>query len=157
MEKEQFTVTANHIKLLQRAYVSWEDYEFGAPSIDCQRPYGNSDVLRDIVEILEIFPEASVEFEGIKYPISVDRDISPALEERLVVLHKETQTALQIFLQTGKMEPGVYEREKYGGKWVLMVSPYKETRTSSVVFPEEINLLLKDATERLEKKEGKNE
>ena len=32
----------------------WDDCEFGAPAIDCKRPYGNSDVYNDIAKILEI-------------------------------------------------------------------------------------------------------
>ena len=46
----EFTVTEEHLKLLRRAYVDWEDCEFGAPAIDCKRPYGNSDVIADIGE-----------------------------------------------------------------------------------------------------------
>jgi len=39
-----FVLTENHIKLLRKAYVTWEDGDFGAPSIDTRRPYGNSSV-----------------------------------------------------------------------------------------------------------------
>lgn len=51
-----FTLTEDHIKLLSRAYIGWEDSEFGAPSIDCKRPYGNSYVEGDVAEILEWKP-----------------------------------------------------------------------------------------------------
>lgn len=47
-----FTVTDDHLKLLRRASVGWSDCEFGAPEIDPKRPYGNSNVLGDIAEIL---------------------------------------------------------------------------------------------------------
>ena len=50
----EFTVTDEHLKLLRGAYVGWDDCEFGAPAIDCKRPYGNSDVIADIAEILEV-------------------------------------------------------------------------------------------------------
>jgi hypothetical protein len=48
----EFTVTEDHLKLLRRAYIGWDDCEFGAPGIDPKRPYGNSDVIGDIAEIL---------------------------------------------------------------------------------------------------------
>jgi hypothetical protein len=54
--KQYFTVTDEHLKLLRRTNVGWEDGEFGAPSIDCKRPYGNSSVYNDIAEILDIKP-----------------------------------------------------------------------------------------------------
>jgi hypothetical protein len=47
-----FTVTDEHLRLLRHAYVSWFDAEFGAPSIDPKRPYGNSNVYGDMVEVL---------------------------------------------------------------------------------------------------------
>src|SRR5215510_593730 len=48
---ERFTVTDDHLRLLRRAYVFWDETEFGAPGINAKRPYGNSDVYGDIVEI----------------------------------------------------------------------------------------------------------
>lgn len=45
-------ITKDHIKLLKRAYWRFDDCEFGAPAMDCKRPYGNSSVEADIAEIL---------------------------------------------------------------------------------------------------------
>ncbi len=59
MDKKKFEVKLEHLKLLKRAYVRWEDCEFGAPSIDCKRPYGNSSVVEDMFEILYGEPKAS--------------------------------------------------------------------------------------------------
>ena len=42
------------VRLLRRAHVTWMDAEFGAPEIDCKRPYGSSGVYSDIAEILGI-------------------------------------------------------------------------------------------------------
>lgn len=94
----QFTVTKDHIKLLRSAYVGWEDCEFGAPAIDCKRPYGNSSVELDIAEILG-------------WTIAdVDEGLTQEQELRAELLHRETQTALQIFLSLGTMEAGTYIR-----------------------------------------------
>lgn len=98
LHPELFTVTAQHIQLLQRAYVSWVDIEFGAPAIDCKRPYGNSQVHDDIAEIL-----------GLPIP-----------EEDMERLHAETAVVLQIFLRTGRMEPGTYRCSPYNTDWQLV-------------------------------------
>lgn len=97
--EQTFEVKYEHIALLQKAYVRWEDCEFGAPAIDCKRPYGNSGVLQDIAEILDIPWEEA------------DKD-------ELEQLHKETLTALQIFLEFGEMVEGVYKTKEYGTNWV---------------------------------------
>lgn len=83
---ETFTITQDHIKLLQRMCVSWDDCEFGAPAIDCKRPYGNSGVESDIAEILgwEYDPENDEQCEKIG--------------EAARKIHREMQTVLQIVL-----------------------------------------------------------
>lgn len=111
MRKRQFTVTDQHLKLLRRAVVSWEDCEFGAPSIDCKRPYGNSSVYQDIAEILDITP------------IPDDPDGSDFTSEQFELmdrLHKETQTVLQILLATAEIPPSTYEADWYDTNWQLM-------------------------------------
>ena len=42
----EFTLTVDHITLLNNMWVDWSDVEYGAPEIDPKRPYGNSDVAR---------------------------------------------------------------------------------------------------------------
>lgn len=102
--KRYFTVTGEHVKLLRAAIVNWEDCEFGAPSIDCKRPYGNSSVYGDIAEILGIKEDKDGEFTGDEYG-------------RMARLHKETQSALQIFLTTGQMSTGEYVADQYRENW----------------------------------------
>lgn len=103
MKHEYFILTEDHIKLLSNAYVSWDNCEFGAPEIDPKRPYGNSDVLEDMSEILGI-------------------DISENEENKLKLkkLHKETETALQIILSTKSFIPGEYIKEEYDTNWKLL-------------------------------------
>ena len=95
-----FMLTEEHIKLLKRAYVDWWDCEFGAPIINPKRPYGNSDVIGDIGEILGIKPDNG-------------EDFTDEQEEGMNQIHKETQTALQIILSTGSFTPGLYEMVEY--------------------------------------------
>ncbi len=104
--KKSFKLTENHIKLLQRAYVSWEYCETGAPSIDCKRPYGNSYVPGDIHKILTGTEE---EFE-----------LTDEQENEYLNLHTETETALQIILHTKSFVPGTYQAEEYDINWKLI-------------------------------------
>lgn len=112
---DRFTVTEDHVKLLRAAYVGWDSCEFGAPAIDCKRPYGNSDVLGDIAEILG----------GIRHPeFEEDEDWGDEEAESMRKTHAETLTALQIFLCTGTMEPGTYALTKpYNRRSWARVSP----------------------------------
>ncbi len=99
MDKIYFELTQEHIMLLRSAYVSWEDCEFGAPSIDCKRPYGNSDVYQDMMKILGL--EGNVE----------------EFYNKLGKLHIETEIALQIILYTGSFILGNYEADEYNINW----------------------------------------
>jgi hypothetical protein len=98
----EFTVTEEHLRLLRCARVFWYDAEFGAPSIDPKRPYGDSNVFGDIAEILDV--------PGSEW---ADEDLSPSLDARWRFLrrHVETAIALQIALATGEFRTGHYVRD----------------------------------------------
>lgn len=91
----RFYLTTKHIKLLQSMHVSWQNAEAGAPAIDPKRPYGNSDVARDVLEILGNKPDE----EG---------DYVDSLRQAAMRLHADTKTALQIVLVMGAFAPGEY-------------------------------------------------
>jgi len=99
-----FEVTEKHIKLLSKAYVDWNDCEFGAPTIDPKRPYGDSYVWPNLAEILELRPGYNGDWSDEDY-------------HSMKKIHQETQTVLQIFLKTGKMEIGTYEADEYDTNW----------------------------------------
>lgn len=101
MDKVLFMVTKYHLMLLRQMNIGWQDAEFGAPEVDPKRPYGNSDVLDDMREILN--------------------DYAKGLSDSFLKnLHKETEMALQIALSTGTFKPGTYESEMYSSKWKLI-------------------------------------
>lgn len=114
MKNQQFKLTEDHIELLRNSYVGWDDCEFGAPGIDCKRPYGNSGglIYRDMGNIL-----------GIKQKGNVDDDYDPNYGftdkqiEHFQKLHKELEIALQIVLVTGKFVTGTYEASSYTKNW----------------------------------------
>lgn len=112
---KEFELKEEHIKLLQRAYISWQNCEYGAPEINPKRPYGNSDVETDIAEILE-WPVEIVEIDDEGGMIIDQR-------EAAFEIHEETLMALQIILQTRSFVPGIYvNKEKYNPKWQLKPS-----------------------------------
>jgi hypothetical protein len=100
MTEQVFTVTPTHLELLRRMCVGWQDCETGAPEIDPKRPYGNSSVAADILEIF-----------GEEY----DREEGPTEEQerRAMVLHRQTEVALQCCLSALSFEPGLYRRINY--------------------------------------------
>lgn len=97
-----FTLTDDHLKLLQRSYVDYDSYtETGGFEQDPKRPYGNSDVAGDVFEILY-----GREFDFEDEVDAPDGDMPDELYENLMKVHKEVATALQIVLATGKFETG---------------------------------------------------
>ena len=106
---KNFTITKNHLKLLRRMYVGWQDCETGAPEIDPKRPYGNSSVANDIHEILT--------GETIGMTDSKRDSLTSDEEEKYMKLHRETETALQIVLAVGKFKTGNYEADDYRNDW----------------------------------------
>lgn len=105
MQTQKFTLTEDHIKLLRRFEVGWQDCETGAPEIDPKRPYGNSDVETDMHEILT----------GKEHRMGCP----DSKREAYLKLHREMETALQIVLSTSSFKPGKYEAPEYSN-WRLV-------------------------------------
>jgi hypothetical protein len=106
----KFTVTEDHLKLMRHFWVRWGEVEYGAPEIDSKRPYGNSDVVNDIAEILgwEV-PGDDYDWDDPEYG---------ELRARARKIHEETMTALQIALRVGYFKAGNYEKpNSYSEDW----------------------------------------
>jgi len=103
-----FHLTYEHIMLLTRAYVGWNDMETGAPSIEPKRPYGDSNVPANIFEILGW---SRSDPEG---------DLTKEEFARANKLHRETRTALEIILGCQTFSTGKYRYvadRYYRAKW----------------------------------------
>jgi hypothetical protein len=105
-----FVLTQDHLKLLRAANIGWNGDEFGAPSMDPKRPYGNSDVIRDIMENLGW---AGADEEG---------EPTDAIVKEADYLHKSMETALQILcyhadvgVKTGRYRETSFQCWKYIG------------------------------------------
>lgn len=88
-------VTNDHLKLLQNFCIDWNNIEFGAPSIDPKRPYGNSNVYYDICNIL-----------GWEY--NEEEDLSDELYAKCNKIHSEMEFVLQILCQNLSIKIGTY-------------------------------------------------
>lgn len=101
MEYRKFTVTSDHIKLSKRMYTGWNDCCFGAPSVDCKRPYGDSMVFESIAKILKIVPEGEDHYDPF----------TEKQQDFMLKIHAEMETVLQIGLCTGRFEEGEYQMQ----------------------------------------------
>lgn len=114
-----FEVTENHLKLIKRNVIEWvfhrDDYNAGHFYQDIKRPYGNSDWVSDIAEILGIEADCHTvdDFEN-KY-------FSESLEYFLVCHHIDMRIVMEILCQNLSIQKGKYERDSiYLGDWVYV-------------------------------------
>lgn len=86
---QDITITEQHIKLLGRSYYQYDSnfYE-GCTSQDVKRPYGNSDVIGDLYEILYGEPWNRDEHGPMSY----------ALHCELLNIHREMGVVVQILV-----------------------------------------------------------
>ena len=104
-----FLLKKQHIALLQRMNIYWEDDAYhGAPAVDIKRPYGNSDVWEDVAEIagFEMFKDDN----GEKHFLEGTRN-------KCLNLHRETAQALQVCLAAQSFDPGEYVADDYRENW----------------------------------------
>jgi hypothetical protein len=102
---KEIKIKKEHIALLNRAYVRWEDGEFGAPAIDCKRPYGNSSVVEDIIEIIKPKIPAKVKELLDDGSIDLEQAFTSKEIEQFEKLHQETEFVLQIILRNVNKSP----------------------------------------------------
>jgi len=98
MKQQNFTLTLKHIKLLAemaKGIYLGGHYE-NVPAFDSKRPYGNSDYIKDMAELLDI-----------EYPDDEQDDFDEKYEKiynELTTLQEQLPTALKIVLQDVKQE-----------------------------------------------------
>ena len=130
MTLRHFVLTENHIILLNRMWVGWGDCEFGAPRIDPKRPYGNSDVRQDMLQILGLKELRAGVYEFAlhgrtwllkgedQYNIYLEGADERDLIDTLDALHRETEIALQVCLSSQSFTPGCYtETSPYSSQY----------------------------------------
>ena len=103
---EVFELRQSHLDLLKETAISWDDCEYGAPCIDCKRPYGNSSVEDDIADIIKLPKKDNWDKK--------EEDWNEKATEQMRDLHKETEIALQIVLHCQTFTLGKYKLDKDG-------------------------------------------
>lgn len=84
-EPQPVAVTAQHLALLRQSVLAWDGAEIGAPEFDRKKPFGRTDLLKQI---------------GESFGVSKARQIARK--------HVETMFALGALLQHGELAPGRY-------------------------------------------------
>ena len=103
-KNDTFTVTKEHLLLINRLHFNnrEEHYlieELKQITVGEKRPFGNSDIMYDIAEILGELPYDEENFD------------------RYVDLFNDLKTVLEIGVRYGKFELGDYEKERYSSDW----------------------------------------
>ena len=108
MRHKEFVIHNNHLKLLKRLVIEENnDYTYlPVPGINPKRPYGNSYVLDDILEIIDY--EKNPDYE----------EWSKTQLDYALALHKEMVTVLEIICNTAKVATGIYQMPE--DDWILI-------------------------------------
>lgn len=121
----EFTLTQDHIALMGKFHIRWEDFAYdGAPAVDIKRPFGNSDVIEDVVEILLGLRDTSTWEErekALEKAVTYDRegsiksvvlpDARVLTRSEMETLYRQMDTALQVVLCTQSFAAGTYRQE----------------------------------------------
>lgn len=103
--KITFTLKEEHIKLIERLnFKVYADTEYDdpfIPGIDRKRPFGNSGVVYDVMQILGYEPDEEGDYK--------EEDTNKA-EDLLV----ELPLALKVVVTNRTFQPGVYEVDRHG-------------------------------------------
>lgn len=96
-----FALKDEHIQLITKFYIQEGYAEACPPEVNQKRPWGDSDHLYSMAEILQLLPQTDDPSEDF-YD---DEQLQYELEE----LYSELVDALQIVLSCKTFEPGIYE------------------------------------------------
>jgi len=105
--KRYFELKQEHVALLRRANVV--RYATGSVGLDGKRPFGNSDVERDICEILG-------------WPVGEDGCTEEQIKQAEAI-HVELKDALSVVLVTADFILGDYETDRYMDDWRRVLRP----------------------------------
>lgn len=116
-QEREVTIRPYHFDLLREANWRWDDGEYGAPSIDCKRPFGNSGRYTISQEIAKIC--------GFEIPPDEDNDNYSEIEweifcDQMYTVWEECLYALEIALKFKEFKPGIYrlvETNYYQTTW----------------------------------------
>jgi hypothetical protein len=110
-----FELKEEHIKLIQHMYYQFDESAYeGAPSVNLKRPFGNSDLIGDIMDILEFEPSYMSDIcfceedDCENFHEDDELEISDSEREYLMDIYQGTHIALKIITQLKTFETGKY-------------------------------------------------
>lgn len=113
-----FEVTSDHIKLLKRMNFRNEIVlDMNLPALDAKRPFGNSDVIADVLEIIGAIPEGENFHDWINELSSEEFD---AVRKRVFGLIDQLPTVLMILTQNLAITEGIYVSKRYFEAYSLL-------------------------------------
>lgn len=114
---KRFVINEYHLKLLKELEIGWNHMEFGSPTVDPKKPFGNSDVFKDMVKALGWEIKIQIDWCLPKNFDLVEDELPEEIETVLFNLYRDLDTVLEICLRTQSFNPGVYESDIYGSNW----------------------------------------
>lgn len=113
-----FEVTSDHIKLLKRMNFRNELLlDMNLPALDAKRPFGNSDVVADVLEIIGAVPEGENFYDWLD---SLNSEEFDAVRKRVFKLIDQLPTVLTILAQNLSITTGVYVSERFFENYSLL-------------------------------------
>ena len=113
-----FEVTSDHIKLLKRMNFRNEIVlDMNLPALDAKRPFGNSDVIADVLEIIGAIPEGENFHDWI---IELSSEEFDAVRKRVFGLIDQLPTVLMILTQNLAITEGIYVSKRYFEAYSLL-------------------------------------
>lgn len=113
-----FEVTSDHIKLLKRMNFRNEIVlDMNLPALDAKRPFGNSDVIADVLEIIGAIPKGENFHDWINELSSEEFD---AVRKRVFGLIDQLPTVLMILTQNLAITEGIYVSKRYFEAYSLL-------------------------------------
>lgn len=110
-----FELKEEHIKLIQHMYFQFDESAYdGAPCVNFKRPFGNSDLLGDIMDILDFTPSNTEDIcfcdgdECEKFHEDDELELSESEIKYLMDIYQGTHIALKIITQLKTFETGKY-------------------------------------------------
>jgi hypothetical protein len=110
---QRFTITVEHVKLLQAANIVWQgDDLWGGPAFDAKRPLGVSGFQEKRIHEL---------LGGDPHVYDAEGNLPSVLSDRYRTLYRDLDIVLRIVIEMatdgGVAIPGDYESDGYGRNW----------------------------------------
>lgn len=117
MEQEYYRLTEEQVLLIRELHFYQDDgsmlgYE-GGPAVDSKRPFGNSNVEGDVLEIVDPRPYEEIWNEYDDEDEEASDEFYDKQKEVYDRLYPTLGKAMQVVVAAGSFEPGIYSCNRY--------------------------------------------